>query len=76
MSATSIGQATVLRMIFKANPRLHQEFINSTTKLLFTHGVVLDEATVAELTLAVAGEFVVGKAHVIFSQDIDHALER
>ncbi len=73
MSATSIGQATVIRMLFKANPLLRKEFIDSSVHILSTHGVTLEQCTAEELTLAVTDEFIIGKAHVIFSDDIDNA---
>ena len=73
MSATSIGQANVIRMLLKANPRLHQEFFDATSRLLSSHGVVLERDTALGLTLAVDDEFVVGAVHVIFSEDIEDA---
>ena len=73
MSTTGIGQANVIRMLLKANPRLHQEFLDVTTKLLSSHGVVLERDTALDLTLAVSDEFVVGAVHVIFSEEIEDA---
>ena len=71
MITEAIGQATVIRMLLKANEALRNEFLSSTAGLLARHGIPLDAETAKTLTLAVGDEFTVGQVHVVFSEDIE-----
>ena len=71
MGTDAIGQATVIRMLLKANGDLRNDFLLATAGVLTRHGIPLDTETAKTLTLAVGDEFAVGQVHVVLSEDIE-----